>query len=222
VRLLLLAAFAALVLAAAPAAFASETHPTSLEIQRELWCDDCQTTLDEANAVSYTPHIMAFIQSKIAAGQTKTQIKNEAVTRYRYHVSLLSSKTVGKRPTLADLEGEVMCPVCFTTLDQSSSPAARRIKVFISRRIAAGDSKNEIKDKLVAEYGPAILAAPPKKGFDLLAWLLPIVGVLGGALALGALAWRWSRVREPAVAAPNLDPALERRIDQELARFDEG
>jgi cytochrome c-type biogenesis protein CcmH len=124
-------------------------------------------------------------------------------------------------PTLADLEGEVMCPVCNTTLDQSSSPAARQIKTFISRRIAAGDSKNEIKNRLVAEYGPQILAAPPKKGFDLLAWLLPIVGVLGGAVALAALAWRWSR-RDPPARPPRLDPALERRIDQELARFDEG
>lgn len=219
---LLAATFAVLALAAAPAAFASETHPSSLEIQQELWCDDCQTTLDDANAISDTPKIMAFIQNKIAAGETKTQIKDETVAAYRYHVSLLSSKTVHPKATLADLEGEVMCPVCFTTLDQSSSPAAQRIKVFISRQIAAGDSKNQIKTKLVAEYGPGILAAPPKKGFDLLAWLLPIVGVLGGALALGALAWRWSRVREPAAAAPRLDPALERRIDQELARFDEG
>jgi cytochrome c-type biogenesis protein CcmH len=115
-----------------------------------------------------------------------------------------------------------MCPICNTTLDQSSSSAARQIKTFISRRIAAGDSKNQIKDRLVAEYGPQILAAPPRKGFDLLAWLLPIVGVLGGALVLAALAWRWSRPREPVPAAARLDPALERRIDQELARFDEG
>ena len=127
----------------------------------------------------------------------------------------------GEHPTLADLEGEVMCPICNTTLDQSSSPAAQRIKALISRRIAAGDSKDEIKDLLVAEYGPQILAAPPKKGFNLLAWLLPIVGLLGGALALGALAWRWSRDREPAPAVAGLDPATERRIDQELARFDE-
>jgi cytochrome c-type biogenesis protein CcmH len=124
-------------------------------------------------------------------------------------------------PTLADLEGEVMCPVCNTTLDQSSSPAARQIENFISQRIAAGDSKNQIKDRLVAEYGPQILAAPPKKGFNLLAWLLPFAGLFGGALVLAALARRWSRAREPGPTA-RLDPALERRVDEELARFDEG
>ena len=137
-------------------------------------------------------------------------------------VAVPSAVASDQQPTLADLEGEVMCPVCNTTLDQSSSPAARQIKNFISRRIQAGDSKGEIKDELVAVYGPQILAAPPKEGFDLLAWLLPIVGLIGGALVLGFLAWRWSSGREPRAPAPALSPALERRVDEELARYDEG
>ncbi len=219
---LLVVALALLALCAAPAAVASEEHPSSLEVQRELWCDDCQTTLDEASSVSYTPAVISLINDGIAAGKTKSEIKQAAVAKFRYHVSALPAKPEGERPTLSDLEGEVMCPVCNTTLDQSSSPAARQIKSFISQRIALGDSKNEIKDRLVAEYGPQILAAPPTKGFNLLAWLLPIIGVVAGALVLAALAWRWSRVREPTPAVAGLDPALERRIDQELASFDEG
>jgi cytochrome c-type biogenesis protein CcmH len=126
-----------------------------------------------------------------------------------------------QHPSLTELEGDVMCPICNTTLDQSSSPAARQLKALISRRIAAGDTKSEIKDRLVAEYGPQILAAPPRKGFNLLAWLLPIAGVLVGAALLGLLAFRSSR-REPAAAAARLDPGLEQRVDEELARFDEG
>ena len=132
-------------------------------------------------------------------------------------------------PTLAELEGEVMCPICHTTLDQSNSAAAARIKAFIVRRIKAGDTKSEIKRELVDQFGPAILAEPPKHGFDLLAWLLPIVGILGGGLVIGFAAWRWSRRREPefvlsggGVALPRpLDPELERRLDDELRRFDE-
>jgi hypothetical protein len=60
--------------------------------------------------------------------------------------------------------------------------------------------------------------------------VLPIAGVMGGALALGYLAWHWSRGRgepEPhsvprAGAAPDdpVDPELEQRLDDELARFD--
>jgi cytochrome c-type biogenesis protein CcmH len=215
---------ALLALVAVPVARADEQHPTSIEIQNELWCDDCQTTLADASAVSFTPHALAFIQERISQGATKSEIKNEAVDKFRGHLSLTASGTAPKaKASLADLEGEVMCPVCNTTLDQSSSPAAQQIKDFISSRIAAGDTKQQIKDELVADYGPQILAAPPAKGFNLLAWLLPIVGLLAGALLLGLLAWRWTRgPGEPRGPTARLDPALDRLVDQELARFDEG
>lgn len=129
------------------------------------------------------------------------------------------------RTSLAFLEGQVMCPTCHTTLDQSDSPAARQIEAFISTRIAQCATAQQIESELVANYGQAILAAPPHKGFDLLAWWLPIAGVLAGAALLAVGVWRWSRSREeepvPAAAAPSgLDDDTERRIDELLARLD--
>jgi cytochrome c-type biogenesis protein CcmH len=124
------------------------------------------------------------------------------------------------RPSQAKLEGEVMCPVCGTTLDQSESPAAQQIKRVITRRIAAGDSDCKIKSRLVAEYGEAILAAPRDKGFGLLAWWVPLGGILLAAALVGVGAWRWSRSRAPEPEPARLDPALERRLDDELNRFE--
>jgi cytochrome c-type biogenesis protein CcmH len=87
-----------------------------------------------------------------------------------------------QRPTLPELEGQLMCPICEgETLAQSDSPAAQRIKAYITLRIGQGATRSQIKDELVDQWGTRILAAPPRHGFDLLAWLLPIVGVLGGA-----------------------------------------
>jgi cytochrome c-type biogenesis protein CcmH len=131
-------------------------------------------------------------------------------------------------PTLADLEDEIVCPVCTPeTLEQSNSPIADRMRAFIRQRIAAGDTKSEIKEKLVAQFGEQVLAAPPKSGFNVLAWALPLMGGLIGGVALALLALRWSRTREPAVpldassnGRPPLDPELEQRVDEELARFD--
>ena len=124
-----------------------------------------------------------------------------------------------QRPTSAELESELVCPVCETTLDTSNAPIALRMKAFIRERIAAGDTKSEIKAALVEQFGPSVLAVPPKRGFELIAWVLPLAGLLLGLVAVGVLAWRWSR-RAPDEAGP-LDPALERRLDDELARFEQ-
>ena len=126
------------------------------------------------------------------------------------------------RTSLAYLEGQVMCPTCHTTLDQSDAPAALRIERFIQQRIDQCATADEIRSELVANFGAGILAAPPRKGFDLLAWWLPIAGVLGGAALLGVGVWRWSRTREGDATPPEpgLDPDEERRLDDLLARLD--
>jgi cytochrome c-type biogenesis protein CcmH len=128
-------------------------------------------------------------------------------------------------PTAADLEGELICPTCKTTLDQSDAPAARRIKSLVRERVAECASEQQIKDELVAQFGPAVLAAPPREGFHWLAWLLPLAGLLGAAAVTSFLVWRWSRSRPVQAAAESngrlpLDPELERRLDRELARYD--
>ena len=133
-----------------------------------------------------------------------------------------------RHPTLNELENEVMCPVCNTTLAQSDSPAAHQIERDISARIRQGWTKTEIKNSLVAEYGESILASPPKSGFNLLAWLLPLAGVGVAALVLGIAAWSWSRGRAEPETMPSpslngqgpIDPELERRVDEELIRLE--
>jgi cytochrome c-type biogenesis protein CcmH/NrfF len=122
------------------------------------------------------------------------------------------------------LDGQVMCPTCHTTLDMSDSQAAVQIKGFIAKKIAACWTAKQIETALVANYGQQILAAPSHEGFDLLAWWLPILGVLAGALALAFGVWRWSRGRDPdeppAPAGSGLDEETERRLDEVLARFE--
>jgi cytochrome c-type biogenesis protein CcmH len=127
-------------------------------------------------------------------------------------------------PNASDLEAELVCPTCKTTLDQSDAPVARRMKAYIREKIAAGQTAAEIKAGLVEQFGRGVLAEPPKRGFDLLAWLLPLAGIVIGAAVVGVLAWTWSRRRAPPedgdAVDTSLDPELERRVDEELARFD--
>jgi cytochrome c-type biogenesis protein CcmH len=130
-----------------------------------------------------------------------------------------SAACLHPKTSLASLSGEVMCPTCHTTLDQSHSAAARRIEHFIQTRIDQCATADQIKNELVQNFGAGILAAPPRKGFDLLAWWLPLGGIIAGALLIGFGVWRWSRGRPPEGGAP-LDAETEQRLDELLARMD--
>jgi cytochrome c-type biogenesis protein CcmH len=123
-----------------------------------------------------------------------------------------------------EIEGEVMCPVCGTLLALAESPQAQREKAFIARLIGEGKSKAEIKDALVAQYGPAVLALPQDSGFDLSAYVVPIIGFVLAAILLGFGVWRWRRSsgppddRPPAARGPT--DAERERLDADLARYD--
>ena len=131
----------------------------------------------------------------------------------------LASET---HPTQGELEGEVICPTCHTTLDQSDAPIALKMKRYIRQRLAAGASEKQIKAELVDQFGPGVLAEPPESGFDLLAWLVPLGVLVAGAVGVGLVAWGWSRRRgeETGDEPVALDPELERRVDAELQRFE--
>jgi cytochrome c-type biogenesis protein CcmH/NrfF len=129
-----------------------------------------------------------------------------------------------ERTNLPDIEDEVMCPVCGTPLNLAQSPQAERERVLIRRLIAQGRTKSEIKDRLKVEYGPEVIAEPDQGGFDVTAWVVPIVVVLGALAALLFVVPRWRRTRDVPEDAPDpdadLSPTDARRLDDELARFE--
>jgi cytochrome c-type biogenesis protein CcmH/NrfF len=126
------------------------------------------------------------------------------------------------------IQTELMCPTCKgERLDISTAPAANRVRAFLLRAHAQGLSESTVKSELVAQFGPQVLAAPPRSGFGLVAWLAPIAAVLAGIVLAIWLARRWVRTRAPAGSRPDIgetDPirraALEAQLDDELARFE--
>jgi cytochrome c-type biogenesis protein CcmH/NrfF len=129
-----------------------------------------------------------------------------------------------QHPTQGELEAELVCPSCHVPLDESQSDVAQQMKAFIRVHIARGWTKSRIESALAAQLGDGIYGVPRTHGFDLIAWILPIGGILLGALAVAGGAWHWSRPRDGTPDGPpagsGLDAASERRLDEELARFD--
>jgi cytochrome c-type biogenesis protein CcmH len=126
------------------------------------------------------------------------------------------------RASLPDIEDEVMCPICGTLLELSNAPQAERERALIRRLIDRGQSKEEIKDALVAEYGDEVLATPSSSGFDLTAWLLPILGLAVALVALVLAALRLSRRRRAGPRAQPPAPAPEdaARLERDLSSYD--
>ena len=138
---------------------------------------------------------------------------------------LLAAPALAAQPqtSLQDIEDEVMCPICGTTLEQSGSPQAERERQLIRRLIDEGRGKEEIKEVLVREYGEDVIAAPGASGFDLAAWLLPVAALLLAAAGIVAFARRSreaNRGRSQAPAA--ITPAERERLDADLTRHEGG
>jgi len=127
------------------------------------------------------------------------------------------------KTTLAAVEAEVMCPVCGTPLGLATeAPQANRERAFIQRLIERCRSKDEIKEVLVAQYGPGVLALPEAEGFNLGAYLVPALAVLLGAggIAVAARRWRGGGGRPPAATGSGEDGAAAKRLDADLERYE--
>jgi cytochrome c-type biogenesis protein CcmH len=127
------------------------------------------------------------------------------------------------RTSLADVEDEVMCVVCGTPLALATeAPQANRERALIQRLVQECKSKDQVKDRLVAEYGPRVLSTPDESGFDLAAYLVPVLAVVlgAGAIAVAALQWRRRRATPVAAGAPPASAEASRRLQSDLDSYD--
>ena len=69
---------------------------------------------------------------------------------------------------------------------------AEDMKTKVRELIAAGRTDVEVRDYFVSRYGEWILLTPPRRGFNLAAFL-PLIVVAAGAAGLALAGWRWSR-----------------------------
>lgn len=116
------------------------------------------------------------------------------------------------------LAAELRCPICHgESVADSTTDIARSIRGLIRRRLSEGQSSDAIKQYLVSRYGSSIELAPPSTGIGSIAWLAPLLLVLGGLGLLVTLIADWrSRGR---VAVTGKSEYLE-RVRAELALLD--
>ena len=117
-----------------------------------------------------------------------------------------------------------MCTSCREPLEVAQSPQADSERAYIRGLIAQGETKSQILNNLVAQYGTAVLGKPPAHGFNLTVYIIPPAILVLGAAMLAFTLPRWRRrtraaARAPAAPGETLDPADAERLDQELSQF---
>ena len=114
----------------------------------------------------------------------------------------------------------LICPVCpGQTIDQSNVQLARDMRDLVREKLAEGWTRSEILDYFADSdrFGPAVLSSPAKTGFNLLAWLLPLAGLVGAALLLYFVLRAMSIHPKPSIdeSKAELEPYIA-RVEREL------
>ena len=88
---------------------------------------------------------------------------------------------------------QLRCPVCQgLSIQDSPSELAQSMRAVVRDQLAAGKTPDEVKAYYVSKYGEWILLAPKPSGFNLVAYLLPVVIVIGGGLVIALAVRRWT------------------------------
>jgi cytochrome c-type biogenesis protein CcmH/NrfF len=141
-------------------------------------------------------------------------------------VLALASAAVAAQPRTSfnDVEDEVMCDTCNVPLNVADSDRADQERAAIRKLIAQGLTKDQIKAKLKAQYGPGILATPQDSGFSLAVWWVPVAAVAAVLALIALLLSRWRRPPDDEGDAPpagrELSAGDARRLEEDLARYD--
>ena len=122
---------------------------------------------------------------------------------------------------------QLYCPVCENIpLDACGTVACEQWRGVIRDKLAEGWTEDQIKDYFVAQYGDRVLAEPPARGFNWLAYIIPLLILIGGLLLLGLGFRKWKDAEPVRTISPEIkeEPpefAVEdeyiRKVEQEIA-----
>ncbi len=143
-------------------------------------------------------------------------------------ILLFASPARVNAATVSDISQQLICQ-CGCTLvlancTHGECMSRDTMTTLIEQKLAQGQSEEQIIQSFVAQYGEQVLASPPKKGFNLVAWVLPFVAILagGGVIYLALKKWVWRGKQAPTIAngeAEEGDEEYRRRLEQELEEF---
>lgn len=113
---------------------------------------------------------------------------------------------------------QLKCPVCQNeSVASSSASVATEMRSAIRQQLQSGKSEQQVLAYFAAHYGNQILLTPPQEGFNLLAWLMPLIMLLFGLGVVSFVAYNWRKQsRRQREKQPEGEPSLD---DAEFAAY---
>ena len=114
------------------------------------------------------------------------------------------------------------CPTCQgLSVNDSEAGFSVQMRNKVREMLMAGQGRTEIEAYFVARYGEWILRTPPAKGFNLLIWILPALGLAGGFWFVWCKSSQWKAKDQPLLEELDaLSVEEERQVLQDLKRFE--
>lgn len=126
------------------------------------------------------------------------------------------------RSSLPAIEAEFMCPSCGEALNIAQSSQGDREIALIKRLIRRGATRGQIKQALVGQFGPEVLALPPARGFSATVYVVPALALLLGLILVGVLGRRWrarQRRAAPEAGTPPVSLPQRQQLEEDMLRY---
>lgn len=115
-----------------------------------------------------------------------------------------------------DIEKELMCQCgCTMVVDVCDCETANQIRTKIAELMNQGQNKDQIVAYFVGQYGEKMRSSPAKKGFNLVAWVVPFAAVVAGSTGLYFILRAWTRKGKTVKVPTDVIPV--RRLSEEEA-----
>ncbi len=125
--------------------------------------------------------------------------------------------------TVDDIAEQLICQCgCGMVLSECTCATAAGMVVLIEQNLDEGKSEEEILDYFVSLYEEKVLASPPKRGFNLVAWILPFVAILAGGVVIYLATRIWVKRGEQSATSSEAeegDEEYQRQLEKELKEF---
>ncbi len=125
------------------------------------------------------------------------------------------AKTVGKR-----LMCMCSCNQVLTECNHLGCPMSPGMLQKLEAAVASESSDDLVVQGFVQEFGQKVMAEPPARGFNALAWWMPGLVVLVGLLTVRAVLLRWRQIVPATPAGSPPPPEMLARVRREAGEED--